>query len=52
MPVIQLSPTSGAEPTRVFRVTVRGQFAELTEQARALLVGSQPEHDISRSTYT
>ena len=45
-------PMSGAESIRVFRVTVRGQFAQLTEQARTLLVHSQPEHDISRSAYT
>jgi hypothetical protein len=37
---------------RVFRVTVRGQFADLTEQARSLLVRSQADHDILRSAYT
>jgi hypothetical protein len=37
---------------RVFRVTVRGQFAGLTQQAHAFLVRSQPEHEIFRSAYT
>lgn len=41
-----------AEPTRVFRVTVRGRFAELTDQARAFLVRSQGDHDIFLSAYT
>ena len=36
----------------MFRVTVRGQFSDLTEQARAFLARSQPEHDIFRSAYT
>jgi hypothetical protein len=38
--------------TRVFRVTVRGRFADLSEQARAYLVRTQTEHDIFRSAYT
>jgi len=38
--------------TRVFRVTVRGQFSGLTEQARAFLVRSQADHDIFLSAYT
>jgi len=38
--------------TRVFRVTVRGQFSELTEQSRAFLVRSQADHDIFLSAYT
>jgi len=33
-------------------VTVRGQFANLTEQARAFLVRSQADHEIVRSAYT
>ena len=45
-------PMSGAESTAGPGATVRGQFAQLTEQARTLLVHSQPEHDISRSVYT
>ena len=40
------------ETTHVFRVTVRGQFSELTEQSRAFLVRSQPDHDIFLSAYT
>jgi hypothetical protein len=40
------------EPVRVFRVTVRGQFTELTEQARAFLVRALADHDILRSAYT
>jgi hypothetical protein len=43
---------SGAASIHVFRVTVRGQFAQPTEQARSLLVRSQPEHDITLSAYT
>ncbi|MGB0113038.1 MAG: DUF6204 family protein [Ilumatobacteraceae bacterium] len=38
--------------TRVFRVTVRGRFRDLTDQARRYLVRSQPEHDIFVSAYT
>lgn len=37
---------------RVFRVTVRGQFAELTDEARRYLTGAQAEHDIFVSAYT
>lgn len=37
---------------RVFRVTVRGRFHELTESARRYLVGAQVEHDIFVSAYT
>ena len=40
------------EANRVFRVTVRGQFADLTEQSQAFLVRSQAEHDIFLSPYT
>ena len=42
------------EPTgaRVFRVTVRGQFHHLTDQARRYLAGAQAEHDIFLSAYT
>ena len=36
----------------MFRVTVRGQFFELTEQSRAFLSRSQPDHDIFQSAYT
>ena len=43
---------SDALGTRVFRVTVRGQFSELTERSRALLARSQSEHDIFLSAYT
>lgn len=37
---------------RVYRVTVRGQFSELTEAARAYLVASASEHDIFVSSFT
>src|SRR3954469_18845078 len=43
---------TGDESTRVFRVTVRGQFSELTEQSRAFLARSQVDHDIFLSAYT
>ena len=37
---------------RVFRVTVRGRFHELTDRARRYLVGAQAEHDIFVSAFT
>jgi hypothetical protein len=37
---------------RVFRVTVRGQFAGLTDEAHRYLVAAQAEHDIFVSAYT
>lgn len=37
---------------RVFRVTVRGRFADLTEQARSYLARTQNDHDIFQSAYT
>ena len=40
----------GAE--RVHRVTVRGQFRDLSEQSRQFLVRSTAEHDIFVSAYT
>ena len=43
--------TTDAE-LRTFRVTVRGQFAGLADEARRYLVHAQPEHDISVSAYT
>jgi hypothetical protein len=43
---------SDGETIRVFRVTVRGQFSDLTEQTRAYLARSQTDHDIFRSAYT
>lgn len=39
-------------PVRVFRVTVRGRFADLSEEARRYLVSGQQEHDIFISAYT
>ncbi|MCU1500041.1 MAG: hypothetical protein JWM47_3994 [Acidimicrobiales bacterium] len=38
--------------TRIYRAVVRGQFADLTEQARATLVERADEHDIFRSAFT
>lgn len=43
---------SDIETTRVFRVTVRGQFSELSEQSRTYLARSQHDHDIFQSAYT
>jgi len=37
---------------QVYRVTVRGRFAGLTEEARRYLVRAQPEHDIFVSAFT
>ena len=37
---------------RVFRVTVRGQFIDLSAATRSYLVGVQTEHDIFVSAYT
>lgn len=41
-----------SETIRVFRVTVRGRFANLTDQARRYLTAAQAEHDIFLSAYT
>lgn len=30
---------------RIYRVAVRGRFADLTDEARAMLVAEAPEHD-------
>lgn len=43
--------SEGSAP-RVFRVTVRGRFRDLTDEARRHLVAEQPEHDVFRSAYT
>ena len=37
---------------RVFRVTVRGRFCDLSDQARRYLAGALAEHDVFRSGYT
>lgn len=37
---------------RVFRVTVRGRFAGLSEAARRRLVAAQAEHDLFLSAFT
>lgn len=36
----------------VYRVTVRGRFHELSDEARRYLVSSQAEHEIFNSGYT
>ena len=36
----------------VFRVTIRGQFKDLSDESRQYLTRSQPEHDIFVSAYT
>jgi hypothetical protein len=41
-----------AETDRVFRVTVRGQFDDVSAPTRALLLASLADHDILRSAYT
>jgi hypothetical protein len=41
-----------ATTEKVFRVTVRGRFADLTHDARRFLVAAQSEHDIFVSAYT
>jgi hypothetical protein len=37
---------------RIMRVTVRGRFSELSDQAREYLRSNQDEHDVSRAAYT
>lgn len=37
---------------RVYRVTVRGRFKDLSEQARSYLLKAQSEHDIFKSAFT
>ena len=37
---------------RAFRVTVRGQFTDLSDEARRYLVKAQAEHDLFVSAYT
>ena len=37
---------------RVYRVTARGRFKDLGEQARSYLLKAQPEHDIFKSAFT
>jgi hypothetical protein len=41
-----------ATTENVFRVTVRGRFADLTDEARRYLSMAQAEHDIFVSAYT
>ena len=36
----------------IYRVTARGRFKDLNEQAHAYLVRQQPDHDIFKSAYT
>lgn len=37
---------------QVFRITLRGQFADLSAESRAYLVKNQVEHDLFVSAYT
>lgn len=37
---------------RVFRVTIRGRFRDLSDHARTYLVGARAEHDIFVSAFT
>jgi hypothetical protein len=41
-----------ANSERVHRVTVRGRFHQLSDEARRYLVQAQPEHDIFVSAFT
>lgn len=41
-----------ATPTRVYRVTIRGRFTELSEESRRFLTAEQANHDIFRSAFT
>lgn len=43
---------TGGESTRVFRVTVRGQFADLTPSVKAFLERHVHEHDMSLARFT
>ena len=43
---------SGSEATRTFRVTVRGQFADLSPKAKAFLERHIDEHDIFLARFT
>ena len=36
----------------IYRVTARGRFKDLSEQAHSFLVRQQPDHDIFKSAYT
>ena len=36
----------------IYRVTARGRFKDLSEQAHSFLVRHQPDHDIFKSAYT
>ncbi len=40
------------DTTRIYRVTIRGRFRDLSERARASLARAAPEHDIFVSAYT
>ena len=42
----------GVVVTKIFRVVVRGQFAELDHETRERLVAEAPEHDIFKSAFT
>jgi hypothetical protein len=37
---------------RVFRVTIRGRFRDLSDEARRRLRAAQPEHDVFLAKYT
>ena len=41
-----------AESATVFRATVRGRFADLSDRARQYLAGAQADHDLFKSGYT
>lgn len=38
--------------TRIYRVVVRGQFADLDDDTRDRLLAEAPDHDIFRSAFT
>ena len=50
--VVQPPTLADVSEQRVFRVTVRGRFHDLSDRARRYLVAAQPEHDIFVSAFT
>jgi hypothetical protein len=54
MPTVELQSAQRAYGSRVnvFRVTVRGQFKDLSDATRARLLAAADEHDIFLSGFT
>lgn len=51
-PSVTSTEPSGGEATRTFRVTVRGQFRDLSPRASAFLERSVDEHDMYLAKFT